>query len=238
MRTDGRKLDQLRDIHIEIDYIKHAEGSTLIRLGDTHVITTVTVDESIPKWLQGEGKGWLTAEYNMLPRSTHSRIKRDKALSGGRAQEISRLIGRSLRAALDLKKLGEKMIYVDCDVIQADGGTRTASIIGGYVALVSALKFLHQQGKFAEWPIKNQISAISVGLKEGAALLDLNYDEDSNIETDMNFVINDKLEFIEVQGTAENESFTRDQLLMMMDLAQKGCQSIFAIQNQSLEVKK
>jgi len=198
VRTDGRQLDELRKIKITPDYILHAEGSVLMELGNTKVICTVSIEESIPKWLQGEGKGWITAEYNMLPRSTHTRIRRDKALNSGRTQEISRLISRSLRAAVDLKQLGERMLHIDCDVIQADGGTRTASIIGGYVALVSALKFIKNQGKINTLPIKNQVAAISVGLKEGVAFLDLNYDEDSNIETDMNFVMTEKGEFIEI----------------------------------------
>lgn len=236
MRHDGRKPNELRPITITPDVIRHAEGSVQIDMGHTRLICTATVEPGIPKWLMGQGQGWVTAEYGMLPRSTHSRINREKSLSGGRTQEISRLIGRSLRAAVDLKALGERQITVDCDVIQADGGTRTAGITGGFVALMLALQYLKDQGTIAKLPIANQVAAISVGLSREGALLDLNYEEDSSIGTDMNFVMNDKNEFIEMQGTAEQGSFSVTQLNAMIELAQKGCQQLFAEQRKYLKL--
>lgn len=236
MRHDGRKPNELRPITITPDVIRHAEGSVQIDMGHTRLICTATVEPGIPKWLAGQGQGWITAEYGMLPRSTHSRINREKSLSGGRTQEISRLIGRSLRAAVDLKALGERQITVDCDVIQADGGTRTAGITGGFVALTLALQYLKDQGVIAKLPIANQVAAISVGLSREGALLDLNYEEDSSIGTDMNFVMNDKNEFIEMQGTAEQGSFSVTQLNGMIELAQKGCQQLFAEQKKYLKL--
>lgn len=227
MRTDGRKPNQLRDIRIFPEIARYAEGSVRIEIGNTHLICTASVEEGVPKWLMGSGGGWVTAEYGMLPRSTHSRIHREKASNSGRTHEISRLIGRSLRAAVDLKKMGERQIYVDCDVIQADGGTRTAAITGGFVALSLAFKFLNDQEKIKEWPINSYLSAVSVGLKDNNPILDLNYDEDSSIETDMNFVMNDRGEFIEVQGTAEGKPFSHNQLLSMVELAQQGCRDLF-----------
>lgn len=235
MRTDGRNFNELRKLTITPEVIRHAEGSVQIEMGHTRVICTASVEPGIPKWLMGQGRGWVTAEYGMLPRSTHTRLNREKALTGGRTQEISRLIGRSLRAAVDLTALGERQISIDCDVIQADGGTRTAAITGGFVALGLALKFLKEQGEIKTWPIKNYVSAISVGLGKNGPLLDLNYDEDSTIETDMNFVMNDKCEFIEVQGTAEGSSFSMTQLTQMIELAQSGCKQLFAAQKTILE---
>ncbi|MCB0357734.1 MAG: ribonuclease PH [Bdellovibrionales bacterium] len=232
MRTDGRNIDSLRKLMIYPEVARYAEGSVRIELGNTHLICTASVEESIPKWLMGQGAGWVTAEYGMLPRSTHSRIHREKATNSGRSQEISRLIGRSLRAAVDLTKMPEKQIYVDCDVLQADGGTRTAAISGGFVALALAFKFLLDQGQIKEWPLKFYLAAISTGIKNHEAILDLNYDEDSSIDTDMNFVMNHKNEFIEIQGTAEKGSFTHAQLNSMMELAQIGCQEIFAKQQE------
>ena len=227
MRTDGRKSDQLRDVKINPEAIRYAEGSVQIEMGHTKVICTASLDQGVPKWLQGQGRGWVTAEYGMLPRSTHTRMSRKKTLEGGRSQEISRLIGRSLRAAVDLEKLGEKQIQVDCDVIQADGGTRTAAITGGFVALAMCLNYMHEQKMITSLPLKHYISAISVGLSNEGPLLDLNYDEDSTIDTDMNFVLNEASEFIEIQGTAEGSAFSRDQMNSMLDLAQKGCQELF-----------
>jgi ribonuclease PH len=227
MRSDGRRFDQLRDIKITPNVSDYAEGSCLVEFGKTRVLCTASYEPKAPQWLVGTGSGWVTAEYGMLPRSTHTRIKRDKAANSGRTQEISRLIGRSLRAAVDLKKLGEKQITIDCDVINADGGTRTASVTGGYVALALALKKLSAVSEIKAMPLMNYVSAISVGLHDGNILLDLNYDEDSAIGTDMNFVMTDKGAFVEVQGTAEQIPFTKDQMFKMMDLAEKGCRELF-----------
>ncbi len=232
MRTDGRSPSQLREVKIIPEVARYAEGSVRIEMGNTHLICTASVDEGIPKWLMGQGSGWVTAEYGMLPRSTHTRIKRDRAANSGRSQEISRLIGRSLRAAIDLKKMGERQIYVDCDVIQADGGTRTAAITGGFVALAIAFKYLQDQGKIKECPLKYYLAAISVGIKGKEPILDLNYDEDSTIETDMNFVMNQNKEFIEIQGTAEGEPFNHSQLSNMIELANLGCSELFKKQNE------
>ncbi|HAG91655.1 MAG TPA: ribonuclease PH [Bdellovibrionales bacterium] len=230
MRPDQRVPNQIRPVTIEPEYLRYAEGSALISMGHTKVICTASLEPMVPKWLAGTGTGWVTAEYNMLPRSTHTRIRRDKALNSGRSQEISRLIGRSLRAAVDLKALGEKQIAVDCDVIQADGGTRTASITGGFVALAFALQFLKSQGQLQTLPLKQYVAAISVGLGNEGALLDLNYDEDSSCDTDMNFVGTSDGNFVEIQGTAEGRSFTRDQMTEMTDLALSGIQELFSKQ--------
>ncbi len=227
MRVDGRLFDQLRQVKITPNVSEYAEGSALIEFGRTKVLCTATYEAKAPQWLAGTGAGWVTAEYGMLPRSTHSRMKREKTLTGGRTQEISRLIGRSLRAAVDLKKLGEKQIIIDCDVLSADGGTRTAAITGGYVALALALKKLADVSEIKSFPLTQYVSAISVGLHEGQILLDLNYDEDSSIGTDMNFVMTDKGHFVEVQGTAEQVPFTRAQLNEMMNVAEKGCRELF-----------
>ena len=232
MRTDGRQPDQLRKVKIEPECNRHAEGSVKMHMGNTLVYCTASIEERVPKWMHGSGEGWITAEYGMLPRSTHSRIHRDKATNSGRSQEISRLIGRSLRAAVDLKALGERQLYIDCDVIQADGGTRTAAITGGFTALALALNFLYEQGKVPSLPLKHYISAISVGLKGDTPLLDLNYDEDSNIGTDMNFVMTESGQFIEIQGTAETTPFSQDQLSAMMLLAHTGCQQLFESQSE------
>ncbi len=232
MRTDGRKSDELRSVEIIPDFCKYAEGSALVKFGNTHVLCTATTDESTPKFLQGSGQGWVTAEYGMLPRSTHTRIRRDRAANSGRTQEISRLIGRSLRSAMDLKTLGERQITIDCDVIQADGGTRTAAITGGFVALAMATEFLQKQRKLKDNPLKRYISAISAGIFKQEAILDLNYDEDSNIETDMNFVMDGSGEFIEIQGTAEGVPFTQPQLNSMIELADKGCKELLLKQQE------
>lgn len=229
-RQDGRKQNELRPVRIQSEVIRHAEGSVEIAMGHTRVICTASVESQVPKWMAGSGKGWVTAEYGMLPRSTHTRIQREKATNSGRSQEISRLIGRSLRAAIDLKVLGEKQITVDCDVIQADGGTRTAAITGGFVALALALKFMQESGQLSKNPLKQYVSAISVGLSENQTLLDLNYEEDFACDTDMNIVMSNHDEFIELQGTAENGSFNQKQLDQLLELAKAGCCNLFKIQ--------
>jgi len=236
MRPSGRALDQARDITLTSGYTKHAEGSVLVEFGDTKVICTASIDESVPRFLKGQGKGWITAEYGMLPRSTGSRMMREsaKGKQQGRTVEIQRLIGRSLRAAVDLEKLGERTITIDCDVIQADGGTRTASITGGCVAMSIALNGLVSGGKLKESPLKQKVAAISVGIYEGKAVLDLDYPEDSSAETDMNVVMTDKGGFIEVQGTAEGEAFEQDEFDEMLALARKGLGEIFALQQATL----
>lgn len=230
MRTDGRLFNQLRPILITPNVSEYAEGSVLVEFGKTKVLCTASYDGPAPKWLQGTGTGWITAEYGMLPRSTHQRIRRDKAATGGRTQEISRLIGRSLRAAVNMKMLGEKQLTIDCDVLTADGGTRTAAITGGYVALALALKKLLAVSEIKQNPLQHYIAAISVGLQKDQPLLDLNYDEDSTIGTDMNFVMTNSKTFIEVQGTAESQPFSKSQLLAMMEVAEAGCEQLFAKQ--------
>ena len=235
MRTDGRQSDQLRPVEIITHFNRYAEGSVLIKMGHTHVACSATIEPGVPKFLMGSGQGWVTAEYGMLPRSTHSRMRREKTSNSGRSQEISRLIGRSLRSCVDLNKLGERQVTIDCDVLQADGGTRTAAITGAYVALKLAVQFLMKKGEISQDPLKGNISAVSIGLQGDTPLLDLNYDEDSNIDTDMNFVINQQGEFVEIQGTAETGSFSHSALLGMIELAQKGCKELVAIQDQALQ---
>jgi ribonuclease PH len=232
MRIDNRPLNQLRPIKITPSISEFAEGSALVEFGKTKVLCTASLEPAVPQWLKGSGSGWVTAEYGMLPRSTQTRVKRDKAASSGRTQEISRLIGRSLRAAVDTKLMGERQIVVDCDVIHADGGTRTAAITGGFVALALALKKLNDLCEIKELPLVQYIAAVSVGIKNQQIYLDLNYDEDVSISTDMNFVMTDKSQFIEVQGTAEHSPFSKSELLQMMDLAEKGCQDLFKIQSE------
>lgn len=232
MRTDGRFPNQLRPVKITPHVSEYAEGSALIEFGKTKVLCTATFDGMAPKWLQGTGTGWVTAEYGMLPRSTQQRMKRDKIMTGGRTQEIARLIGRSLRAAVDMKILGERQITVDCDVLLADGGTRTAAITGGFVALALALQKLHQVNEIKAIPLINYVAAISVGLQKGEPLLDLNYDEDSSIGTDMNFVMTSQGEFVEVQGTAEQAPFSKTNLMTMLGVAEKGCQELFQLQTE------
>ena len=236
MRPSGRAADQLRDLKITRNFTKHAEGSVLIECGDTKVICTATLVSGVPRFLKGKGQGWITAEYGMLPRSTHSRVDREAARGKqtGRTVEIQRLIGRSLRAAVDLKKLGEHTITIDCDVIQADGGTRTASITGGFVALADAVKKLVEKKKIKENPIVSQIAAISVGVYKGEAVLDLDYPEDSNAETDMNVIMNDKGGFIEIQGTAEGEAFSDEHMMDMLKVARKGINEILQAQRDAL----
>ena len=221
MRPSGRKSDQLREIRLTRNYTKHAEGSVLVEFGDTRVLCNATIEERVPGWLRGKGQGWVTAEYGMLPRSTNERMGREAARGkqGGRTLEIQRLIGRSLRAVVDLKALGERVITVDCDVIQADGGTRTASITGAYVALVDAVNHLLKSKKIKKDPMHGAVASVSVGIYQGAVVTDLDYAEDSNAETDMNVVMNDGGQFIEVQGTAEGHAFDRTELDQMLALA-------------------
>ncbi|MCH8078437.1 MAG: ribonuclease PH [Proteobacteria bacterium] len=236
MRPSGRAPDQLREIKLTRNYTCHAEGSVLVEFGKTKVICTVSIDDQVPRFLKGKGQGWLTAEYGMLPRSTGSRMRREATQSsqGGRTIEIQRLIGRSLRAVVDLEKLGERTLTVDCDVIQADGGTRTASITGSYVALVDAVRSLQYEKILNEDPVNNVIASVSVGIYEGTAVLDLDYAEDSNAETDMNVVMNGDGHFIEVQGTAEGHAFSAEELNEMLALAQTGINELFEIQRNAL----
>ena len=236
MRPSKRATDEMRSVKFTRHYTKHAEGSVLVEFGDTKVICTASVDDRTPPWLRGKGQGWVTAEYGMLPRSTNSRMGREAARGkqSGRTQEIQRLIGRSLRAIVDMKALGERQIVIDCDVIQADGGTRTASISGGYIALVDAVQSLLDKGVLKKSPLTGQLASVSVGIFEGSAVLDLDYDEDSNAETDMNVVINGAGDFIEVQGTAEGHAFSRDEMNQMLDLAEKGIAEIIIKQNNAL----
>lgn len=236
MRPSGRQPDQLRPISFTRHYTCHAEGSVLVCFGNTKVLCTATVDERVPSFLKGKGQGWVTAEYGMLPRSTHSRMGREAARGkqSGRTQEIQRLIGRSLRAAVDLGALGERQITLDCDVIQADGGTRTAAISGAYVALRDAVDALMKAGKIKENPVYGNVASVSVGIFDGAAVLDLDYDEDSNAETDMNVVMNGAGHFIEVQGTAEGHAFRREELDGMLNLAAQGIGEIISLQNTAL----
>jgi len=233
-RSDKRLPQQLRPIKITANVSDYAEGSALIEFGQTRVLCTATYEAKSPQWLVGTGQGWVTAEYGMLPRSTHTRMKREKTASGGRTQEISRLVGRSLRSCVDLKAIGEKQIIIDCDVINADGGTRTAAVTGGFVALALALKKLQALHEIKTNPLRHYVAAISVGLfnedSKHIPLLDLNYEEDSEIGTDMNFVMNNQNEFIEVQGTAEEGTFSRQQLFDMMTIAELGCRELFKYQ--------
>jgi len=237
MRPSKRAPDQMREIKITRNYTKHAEGSVLVEFGDTKVICTASVEDRIPRWLKGQGKGWVTAEYGMLPRSTGSRMGREAARGkqGGRTMEIQRLIGRSLRAAVDMKVLGEQQITVDCDVIQADGGTRTASITGGFVALSDAINQLMEKGVVKQNPIVTPIASISVGIYNGTAVLDLDYDEDSSAETDMNVVMNGDGQFIEVQGTAEEAPFSMEEMQQMLALAQQGITDLIEHQQEALK---
>jgi len=235
IRPSQRACNQLREVEIIRHYTKHAEGSVLVKFGDTHVLCTASVDEKVPGFLKGKGQGWVTAEYGMLPRSTGSRMDREAARGkqSGRTQEIQRL-GRSLRAIIDLEKLGERSIQIDCDVIQADGGTRTASITGAYVALHDAISFLLKNGKISESPLKDSVAAISVGVYQGTPVLDLDYIEDSDCDTDMNVVMTGKGGFVEIQGTAEGEPFARDAMNAMLDLAAHGIQQLIIEQNKAL----
>ncbi|MCW8956439.1 MAG: ribonuclease PH [Gammaproteobacteria bacterium] len=234
MRPSGRAADEMRKVTITRNYTMHAEGSVLIEFGNTRVLCTATVENNVPRWMRGKNQGWVTAEYGMLPRSTGSRTNREASYGkqGGRTLEIQRLIGRSLRAAVDLQALGENTITLDCDVIQADGGTRTASITGAYVALADAVQHMLDKKIIKKNPLHGKVASISVGIYQGTPVLDLDYAEDSNAETDMNVVMNDAEAFIEVQGTAEGHAFRMDELNAMLDLAKKGISELFAAQDE------
>ena len=236
MRLSQRKNNELRSIEIIRNYTKHAEGSVLIKCGDTHVICTASIEEKIPSFLKGKNQGWITAEYGMLPRSTSTRMAREasRGKQSGRTQEIQRLIGRSLRSIINLEILGERTIQIDCDVVQADGGTRTASINGAYIALYDAIQNLINKGLIKESPIVDSIAAISLGIKDSDIFLDLDYIEDSNCDTDMNIVMTGSGKFVEIQGTAEGEAFTRDEMNNLIDMAEHGIKQLTEIQNSLL----
>ncbi len=236
-RPSGRQPNQLRTVELITNVSKHAEGSCLAKFGDTHVLCTATVEEGVPGWMKNSGKGWITAEYGMLPRATNKRTDREAARGKqtGRTQEIQRLIGRALRAAIDVEKMGERQIRLECDVIQADGGTRTAAITGSYVALALALKHVQMIGLLKQWPLKDSVAAISCGIHNGQVVLDLDYVEDSAAETDANFVITGAGGMVEIQGTAEKEPFTEAQLQELLALAKKGCAELAAIQQKAIE---
>ncbi len=233
MRPSGRQPDEMRPISFVTDYTRHAEGSVLAEFGDTRVLCTATVEAGVPRWLRGDGRGWVTGEYGMLPRSTHSRSGREAARGkqGGRTLEIQRMIGRSLRAAMDLAALGERTVTLDCDVLQADGGTRTAAISGAYVALKIAMDRLCRRNKLGRHPLHGQIAAVSVGIYKGTPILDLDYREDSQAETDMNVVMNEAGRFIEVQGTAEGHAFSREEFDTLLELAAVGIRKIIEAQD-------
>ena len=231
MRNNNRKNDEMREVKVTKNYIIHPEGSVLIEFGNTKVICNATVEEKIPRWLRGTGSGWITAEYSMLPRATNTRVQREstKGKLSGRTMEIQRLIGRALRATIDLEKLGERTIMIDCDVIQADGGTRTASITGAYLALELAIEKLIDERKLKEMPIKAKVAAISVGKVRNELLLDLEYEEDSRADVDMNIVMNDNGEFIELQGTGEEATFTQTELLKFIELSKNAFDKLFKL---------
>lgn len=234
-RIDARAVDEIRKTKITPNISPYAEGSALIEVGGTKVICMATIEDRVPPWMRNDGKGWVTAEYGMLPRATHTRVRRETQKPSGRTMEIQRLIGRSLRAIVDLQLMGEKQIFVDCDVIQADGGTRCASITGAYVALALACRRMLNNGKLIRSPIISEVAAISVGIVEGTAVADLKYEEDSTAEVDMNVVCTGSGKFIEIQGTAEQEPFDRAQMDEMLALAEKGLQDLFAIQREALK---
>jgi ribonuclease PH len=236
MRASGRAAGEMRPVRFTRGYTRHAEGAVLAEFGDTRVLCTATVEDSVPRWLKGSGRGWVTAEYGMLPRSTNTRTAREAALGrqGGRTLEIQRLIGRALRAVVDTEALGERRIVLDCDVLQADGGTRTAAISGGYVALVDAIESLRARGALARSPVHGAVAAVSVGIVDGEPVLDLDYAEDSSAETDMNVVMNDAHAFVEVQGTAEGHAFRRDELDRMLALAEAGADRVLTAQRAAL----
>ncbi|MGL4602610.1 MAG: ribonuclease PH [Iodobacter sp.] len=236
MRPSARRSNELRSVRITRNYTRHAEGSVLIEFGDTKVLCTASVEEKVPPFLKGKGQGWVTAEYGMLPRSTDSRMRREasQGKQSGRTQEIQRLIGRSLRAVVDMTLLGERQILIDCDVIQADGGTRTASITGAFVALTDAINGLIAAGKLERSPIKEHVAAISVGIYKGEAVLDLDYPEDSDCETDMNVVMTGSGKFVEIQGTAEGEAFSRQEMDALLNLAEQGISDLITMQKTAL----
>jgi|SRR3990170_1076890 len=236
MRVDGRKVNEIRRVKIIRNFIKHAEGSALIEMGDTRVICTATVEETVPPFLRGKGEGWVTAEYSMIPRSARSRIVREASRGkiGGRTHEIQRLIGRALRSVIDLKSLGERTIWIDCDVIQADGGTRTTSITGAYVALYDALYHMKREKMITDMPLRDLVAATSVGIVNGRILLDLNYEEDSKADVDMNVVMTGSGKFIEIQGTAERVPFSKEDSDSLIKLATKGIRELIKIQKQAI----
>lgn len=236
-RNDGRSPDQLRPVTVQRGYVEYAEGSVLYECGKTRVLVNATVDDRIPDWMRGSGKGWVTAEYSMLPRATSTRTPREvnKGKLGGRTQEIQRLIGRSLRAICDMKAMGERTVWLDCDVLQADGGTRTASITAAYIALADACNGLVKAGKLASSPVIDQVAAVSVGMVKGVPCLDLDYSEDSAAEVDMNIVMTGTNEFVELQGTAEGKPFSDDHLASLLALGRKGIGDLLAIQRSSLD---
>jgi len=232
-RTDGRAFDQLREIKVTEDFVSSAEASFFVEIGRTRILCCASLDEDIPRWLKGKGKGWVTAEYSLLPRSTGQRVKRERAGASGRTQEIQRLIGRALRGICNLQNLGERHLIIDCDVLEADGGTRTASIVGGYLALARALQKMKAALPHSFPPgqvLRNFVSAVSVGMMEDSALLDLCYTEDSEADVDMNVVMTDSGEFVEIQGTGEESVFSRAQLDLMLGLAEKGCRELITMQ--------
>ena len=236
MRPSKRAPDELRAVTFERNVTRYAEGSCLVKFGNTHVLCTASLEDKPPQWLRGQGRGWVTAEYAMLPRATHTRTRRESSSGkqSGRTQEIQRLVGRSLRAVVDLQQLGERQIVIDCDVLQADGGTRTASITGGWVALYDCLRWMRQRSIIKEIPIKDHVAAISCGVSKGVAVLDLDYDEDSVAETDANFVMTGQGGLVEVQATAEGAIFTQDQLDSMLGLARKGIADLVALQKAAI----
>ncbi|MEI8180619.1 ribonuclease PH [Aestuariivirga sp.] len=236
MRPSGRKPDELRAVSFTRGFTRHAEGSCLVRFGDTHVLCTASLEERVPPWLKGGGKGWVTAEYGMLPRATHERTRREAASGkqSGRTQEIQRLVGRSLRAVVDLPALGERQITLDCDVLQADGGTRTAAITGSWVALFDCLKWMEQRSMFKTWPLKDHVAAISCGIHGGTPVLDLDYPEDSSAGTDANFVMTGSGGIVEIQGTAEGEPFSEATLGELLALAKKGIGELVAKQKDAI----
>jgi ribonuclease PH len=236
MRPSKRAPDELRHVNLEAGFAKHAEGSCLAKFGDTHVLVTASLQETAPPFLKGSGKGWVTAEYGMLPRSTHERMRREAAQGkqSGRTQEIQRLVGRSLRAVVDLAALGERQIVIDCDVLQADGGTRTASITGGFVALHQCIGFMKKTGMVTKPAIKDHVAAISCGIWQGTPVLDLDYAEDSNAQTDANFVLTGAGGFVEIQGTAEGAPFSEDEFGKLLGLARKGITELIALQKEAL----
>jgi ribonuclease PH len=236
MRPSGREADELRPVSFTPDFTRHAEGSVLAEFGDTRVLCTASIEDRVPPWMRGQGSGWVTGEYGMLPRSTHTRMQREAARGrqSGRTQEISRLIGRSLRAVVDLEALGERTITLDCDVLQADGGTRTAAISGAWVALALAIRRIEKTARFRRSPLHGQVAAVSVGIYQGVPVLDLDYTEDSEAETDMNIVMNEAGRYIEVQGTAEGHAFTGEEFDAMLALARVGVDSIVALQAAAL----
>lgn len=235
-RPSGRAADEMRKVILETGFSKHAEGSCMAKFGNTHVLCTATVEEKVPGWMRNSGKGWVTAEYGMLPRSTNQRMDREAARGkqSGRTQEIQRLIGRAIRAVVDMKALGERQIRLDCDVIQADGGTRTAAITGSYVALLEAVNHMIKVGLLETSPLTDSVAAISCGVYQGTPVLDLDYDEDSSADTDANFVITGKGGIVEIQGTAEKEPFSEAEFLNLLELAKKGCSELNDLQQKAL----